>query len=89
MKRIGWAVQNFNEELFKNMTAADVGTVVRCTGRAFQLKDLEKDAEYLGLTKEEPINSISDKKSKVKMHVTKHCPVWFSWKKIETVNGRI
>ncbi len=78
--------KNFMKSCLQITTAADVGTAVRCTVAVFQKKiwrksipeeDLEKDAEYLGITKEELINSYLIKKESENTYVTKHHPCDF------------
>ena len=69
--------KNFTKSCLQNMTAADVGTVVRCTAEIFQKKIWGENAEYLGLTKEELINSYLIKKESENTYVTKHHPCDF------------
>ena len=84
-KELDEQFKKLHEELFANYDCSRCRNCCKMYCGSIPEEDLEKDAEYLGITKEELINSYLIKKESENTYVTKHHRVIF-WKKTETVS---
>ena len=84
-KELDEQFKKLHEELFAKYDCSRCRNCCKMYCGSIPEEDLEKDAEYLGLTKEELINSYLIKKESENTYVTKHHRV-ISWKKTETVS---
>lgn len=84
-KELDEQFKKFHEELFANYDCSRCRNCCKMYCGSIPEEDLEKDAEYLGITKEELIKSYLMKKESENIYVTKHHPCDFL-KKTETVS---
>ena len=76
-KELDEQFKKLHEELFANYDCSRCRNCCKMYCGSIPEEDLEKDAEYLGITKEELINSYLIKKESENTSVTKHHPCDF------------
>lgn len=76
-KELDEQFKKLHEELFANYDCSRCRNCCKMYCGSIPEEDLEKDAEYLGITKEELINSYLIKKESENTYVTKHHPCDF------------